>query len=623
MCATMQQGIVSAIMRRGYTEVLLKRLGEGTPLHLAARLCLALIACALCLLVARVGYAHPLGNYSINQYLMLDLRGERLEIYYLLDLAEIPSFSELDLIDPNFDSEVSEQEVDNYLDAKVPELIENIEFNRSGEPVSLKTEDRRLALTEGSGAMIVINVLVKLAPESFAWPVGGELLDVEIVSTNYQDAAGIRECKVLLDGRFVDRTKSLGKEILKYQTLVFQDENDNPVFQDFDAQFLLRLGPGTGRAIAEANRTPLFGWTATARTARDSGDTLMASAFSKVYSDLTGVSDTSESVSTTVPSEAARTEAKPVGPTPPPRAAQPQPVLKRVEQPDEPAPSEIVQPYGRPDKGAAGPLFGRISALVRTEALTPAMFVAGLALAMVFGMAHARSPGHGKTIVAAYLIGERGTIWNAVVLGLVVTVTHTWSVFLLGLVTLSASERISEERFSFWLGLVSGVVIMAIGIALFLRRYSTYLLARHAAAPGHSHDHGDGHSHDHHHGHTHVIDSKGGPPPSYWSILGLGISGGIVPCPTALIVLLLAIRFGRLGYGMCLILSFSLGLALVLIALGIVVVRASGAVRRLTGEGSRLLLLSVFSSSVIILLGLWVIVWTLFQYNVIVFMPRG
>ena len=569
-----------------------------------------LVACALCLVV-QVGHAHPLGNYSINQYLMLDLRGERPGIYYLLDLAEIPSFSELDLIDPNFDSEVSEQEVDNYLDDKVPELIECIQFNRAGEPVSVKVEDRRLALTEGSGAMIVINVLVKLVPEDFPWPAGGDLLNVEIVSTNYQDAAGIRECKVLLDGRFVDQTKSLGKEKLKYQTLVFQDENDNPVFQDFDAQFLLRLGPGTGQAIAQADRTPVFGWTATARTARDSGDTLMASAFSKVYSDLTGASGTSESVSTTVAS------------TSPARAAEPRPVLKRVEQQDGAAPSEVVQPYGRPDKGSVGPLFGRISELVRTEALTPAMFVAGLALAMVFGMAHARSPGHGKTIVAAYLIGERGTVWNAVVLGLVVTVTHTWSVFLLGLVTLSASERISEERFSFWLGIVSGVVIMAIGIALFLRRYATYLLARHGAASGHDHGNGHSHSHDQNHGHTHVIDSKGGPPPSYWSILGLGISGGIVPCPTALIVLLLAIRFGRLGYGMCLILSFSLGLALVLIALGIVVVRASGAVRRLTGEGRRLLLLSVFSSSVIILLGLWVIVWTLFQYNVIVFMPGG
>jgi ABC-type nickel/cobalt efflux system permease component RcnA len=562
-------------------------------------------------LVVQVGHAHPLGNYSINQYLMLDLRGERPEIYYLLDMAEIPSFSELDLIDPNFDSEVSEQEVENYLDDKVSELIERIQFNRSGQPVSVKVEDRRLALTEGSGAMIVINVLVKLAPATFHWPTGDELLDVEIISTNYQDAAGIRECKVLLDGRFVDQTKSLGKEKLKYQTLVFKAENDNPVFQDFDAQFLLRLGPGTGQAIAQANRTPVFGWTATARTARDSGDTLMASAFSKVYSDLAGVSGASESVSTTVAS------------TSPARAAEPQPVLKRVEQPDEAAPSEIVQPYGRPDKGAVGPLFGRISELVRTEALTPAMFMAGLALAMVFGMAHARSPGHGKTIVAAYLIGERGTVWNAVVLGLVVTLTHTWSVFLLGLLTLSASERISEERFSFWLGIVSGIIIMVIGIMLFLRRYATYLLARHGAASGHDHGNGHSHSHDQNHGHTHVIDGKGGPPPSYWSILGLGISGGIVPCPTALIVLLLAIRFGRLGYGMCLILSFSLGLALVLIALGIIVVRASGAVRRLTGEGRRLLLLSVISSSVIILLGLWIIVWTLLQYNVIVFMPGG
>ncbi len=200
---------------------------------------------------------------------------------------------------------------------------------------------------------------------------------------------------------------------------------------------------------------------------------------------------------------------------------------------------------------------------------------------------------------AAPLIGERGTTWNAVVLGIVVTLTHTWSVILLGLVTLFASERISEERLSFWLGIVSGLLIVGIGIALFLHRYATFLLARHGS--------GDAHSHAHDHGRSHVVETKENRSPSYWNILGLGISGGIVPCPTALIILLLATKFGRLHYGMCLILAFSFGLALVLIALGIAVVRASGMVRRMTGEGRTLLFLPVLSSTAIIFLGLWVV----------------
>lgn len=110
--------------------------------------------------------------------------------------------------------------------------------------------------------------------------------------------------------------------------------------------------------------------------------------------------------------------------------------------------------------------------------------------------------------------------------------------------------------------------------------------------------------------------------PSYWHILWLGVSGGIVPCPSALIVLLLAIRFGRLQYGLWLIVSFSLGLALVLVAIGLLVVFASDRLGRFTSEGSKLLaVLPVFSSAMITILGFWVVIWTLLQYNVIMFTP--
>jgi ABC-type nickel/cobalt efflux system permease component RcnA len=140
----------------------------------------------------------------------------------------------------------------------------------------------------------------------------------------------------------------------------------------------------------------------------------------------------------------------------------------------------------------------------------------------------------------------------------------------------------------------------------------------------HNHDHNHSHDHDHwygHHGHSHVVKTDDDSPPSIWSILGLGISGGIVPCPSALIVLLLAIQFKRLAYGLWLILSFSLGLALVLVVIGIIVVRTAGVVRKSTGEGAALAMLPVISSVLITILGLALLVGTFFQYGFLVIRP--
>lgn len=155
--------------------------------------------------------AHPLGNYSINQYLLLNLRGSVPEIYYLLDMAEIPSFPEPDLIDTDFDSIVTDTEENTYLNTRVPPLVEKIRFTLSGRPVPLEVSDRRLSLQEGSGGMIVINVLVKLIPSMWTWTLEPFPVDLEIVSENYLDNSGVRECKIYLGKRFTDQTKRLGR----------------------------------------------------------------------------------------------------------------------------------------------------------------------------------------------------------------------------------------------------------------------------------------------------------------------------------------------------------------------------------------------------------------------------
>jgi ABC-type nickel/cobalt efflux system permease component RcnA len=222
-----------------------------------------------------------------------------------------------------------------------------------------------------------------------------------------------------------------------------------------------------------------------------------------------------------------------------------------------------------------------------------------LAAAFGWGALHALSPGHGKAMVAGYLVGSRGTPRHALILGLTVTATHTASVFALGLVTLAASEYILPEDLYPWLGVASGLMVVAIGFTVMrsrLRRWRSLraLEAERAPTPGHSHSHSHSHSH--------------GDPLTMRGLIGLGVSGGLVPCPSALVVLIAAISQHRVGLGMVLILAFSLGLAATLTAVGLAVIWAGRALQRLRLErrvfGGRLAgALPAVSASVIVLAG--------------------
>jgi ABC-type nickel/cobalt efflux system permease component RcnA len=186
-------------------------------------------------------------------------------------------------------------------------------------------------------------------------------------------------------------------------------------------------------------------------------------------------------------------------------------------------------------------------------------------------------------MVAAYLVGERGTARHAVLLGGTVTFTHTISVFILGLATIFLSRYIMPEKISKVLGIVSGLSIVWIGGLMLWRRALTLRKKTHAHSHDHHHhhhSHGDNHHHhDHDHTHTHTHDghTHSHAPEgkiSIGSLIALGASGGLVPCPSALILLLSAISIGRPGLGMILLLSFSLGLAIVLTATGMLVLYA-------------------------------------------------
>ena len=220
------------------------------------------------------------------------------------------------------------------------------------------------------------------------------------------------------------------------------------------------------------------------------------------------------------------------------------------------------------------------SSLIGRDHLSALVILASLAAAFFWGMAHALSPGHGKTIVAAYLVGRRGTPWHAAALGAIVTATHTIGVFALGLVTLALSQFIVPDQLYPWLNLASGVLVVGIGATVFRSRFRQ--------RRAHSHDH-------HHHGHE---------PPSRGSLVAVGISGGLLPCPSALVVLLAAISLHRVAFGMLLIVAFSAGLALSITGIGLVAVFAKQIFKRASFEGRAVRLLPAASALVILAAGL-------------------
>ena len=231
--------------------------------------------------------------------------------------------------------------------------------------------------------------------------------------------------------------------------------------------------------------------------------------------------------------------------------------------------------------------------LIGERHLSVLVILVSLAAALFWGAAHALSPGHGKTIVTAYLVGRRGTPRDAAVLGLIVTVTHTIGVFALGLVTLALSQWIVPETLYPWLNAVAGISVVVIGAAVLRARVRDWLHER-AHRHGHTHDH-------HHHGHDHSHAPE--PGRGFRGLLAVGISGGALPCPSALVVLLAAISLHRVAFGLVLIVAFSLGLALTITGIGLAAVLARSAFARRSFDGLALRLLPAVSAVVIVVAG--------------------
>lgn len=253
----------------------------------------------------------------------------------------------------------------------------------------------------------------------------------------------------------------------------------------------------------------------------------------------------------------------------------------------------------------------RLLNLLQKDDLNVFLIVLGLFLAMGMGALHALSPGHGKAMVAAYLVGTQGKMRDAIVLGATVTLTHVGSVLVFGCIALMLSKYILPQLLYPWHSLLSGLLIAGIGCWMLVKKIREKLRSKHTHHHHHHHHyhHEDHHVHVHsdhhehgegHHSHSHLPQKGAG----LASLISLGISGGMVPCPSALVVLLAAVALHRLLFGIALIVAFSLGLAAVLITIGILLVKSSDVVMKRTGSGNLLDSMAFVSASVIIIIGI-------------------
>jgi nickel/cobalt exporter len=446
---------------------------------------------------AVAAFAHPMGNFSVSHYAKLQPSAKGVELEYVLDLAEIPTFEMFS--DWNMERSAPPAEVERHAAVQARLWLKNVDITVAGVTVHPKVESVNAVIADGAGNLPILRITTHAHIDAH----GGKLTYED---RNYAERAGWKEI-------VIDHGSGI---VLRQASQTSQD-----------------VSKGLTQYPADPTVAP--------------------------PQDLRAEMDWSTPVSAAPVVIAA---AKPVI----------QPLVQPHNAPVAPAPATLTAknaPAGAVTRG------DYLSRFLHERELTPWMIFLALGAAFVLGSAHAFTPGHGKTIVAAYLVGSRGTLKHAAFLGAMVTFTHTVVVFILGLVTLFLFNYVMPEKITEILGAISGLSIALIGAWMLYKRLKARTPAQNH---GLRHHHGDGRYHTHSYGHTH---SHGGAEHSHvpaeisWKgLVALGASGGLVPCESALVLLLGAIALGRVGLGLLLLLSFSLGLAIVLMAIGVAVLYA-------------------------------------------------
>jgi ABC-type nickel/cobalt efflux system permease component RcnA len=433
-------------------------------------------------------FAHPLGNFTINHFARIEPGPQRIAIRYVIDMAEIPAFQELQKIDTDGDGSQSAAELSAYALQASAILAKGILLNVDAAQAPLSVVSSTVALPPGAGGLPTLRIECDFAAGLNSV---GAIHRMKFEDANYGDRLGWREIvAVSAPGLSIFDSTAFGSAVTDELNAYPEDSLSAPL-DERAVEFSFTQGaiPSGGAAL---------------RT--------------------------------------------------------------------------------RDGRSAAQPR-DRLAELIAVPELTPILALLGLVVALGLGGLHAMSPGHGKTVVGAYLVGSRGTARHAAFLGLTVTITHTAGVFALGLVTLFASEYVVPEKLFPILSLISGGIVLSIGLSLFIRRLRDAF--NHSRHP---HDHNGDHSHvahehsysqsshgHHHHSHggkerSHLPPGGDGSPITWRSLLALGISGGLLPCPSALVVMLSAISLHRIGYGILLVIAFSIGLAATLTAVGLMFV---------------------------------------------------
>lgn len=487
------------------------------------------------LAVAGTAAAHPLGNFTISRYSALTIGQEAVNVLYVVDMAEIPTFQERQQIDTDGDGTISTAEEESYLATQVPALAAKLKLAVNNTPLTLEAQSHALSFPPGQGDLPTTRLEIQLAAA------------LPTTTNTIWDAA-------YEDGNFADR---LGWQEVIIQTAagVTLQESSVPSVSVSDE---LRSYP------EDLLQTPLRVNQASFRFAP-------------------GVSAAEPSTS-----------------------ANPQTVVE----------SALASEQNR---------FGQdeFANLLSRALDTPGAVAAVLALAFILGAAHALTPGHGKTIVGAYLVGSRGTAKHALFLGLTTTVTHTAGVFAVGLLVLFASEFILPERLYPWLGVFSGLLVVVIGFSILRGHLSRWRTSRQAPAQeeveGYHYHFGVGHNHipgEQEHGRSSGDKSQ---TMSWRNLLALGISGGLLPCPSALVLLLSAIALRQVGVGLILIVVFSIGLASVLTGIGLILVYAGRFLERLPVRHTTLTrrILPAASAAFITIAGLVITIRALMETGVI------
>jgi nickel/cobalt exporter len=238
--------------------------------------------------------------------------------------------------------------------------------------------------------------------------------------------------------------------------------------------------------------------------------------------------------------------------------------------------------------------------------------------ALVLGMMHALEPGHGKTVVAAYLVGSRGRNLDALLLGLVVTFTHSFSIIVLGVLAKVSSRYFTDQVLHAYLGLFASILILGIGLWMMKTRWAALKnpsIAHHHGQLSHSHTHD--HNHHHHDNHNAYHMHHEDKPPGLVGLILLGISGGIVPCPAALAILLASASVGDIGRGLALVIIFSVGLAFSLVVIGLVVVNSVRFAQRFLDTKKFIAKISFASAGIITMIGVFTLYSSLRHFGVV------